>query len=101
RFGVRHHLAVLDHCVQGRPHQIQVIVVTGDGGGGQRGDHGGRADAVPAVRPGPAVVPAVPAPVQQAADHPVRPRVVRDDAVVRCGTLTLRAGVLLVTVAVA
>src|SRR5207249_3011322 len=101
RFGVRHHLAVPGHRVQGGTHQIQVAVVAGGGGGGQRGDGGGGADAVPAVRPGPAVVPAVPAPVQEAADHAVRPDVVRDDAVVRRGALAPCAGVLLDPVAVA
>ena len=101
RFGERHHLAAGDHRVQGRAQQIQVAVVAGGGGSGQRGDRGGATDAVPAVRPGPAVVPAVPAPAEQAADHPVRADVVRHDPVVRGGALPPRADVLLDPVPVA
>jgi hypothetical protein len=40
--GERHHLAVLDHRVQGRAQQIQVTVVAGGGGSGQDGDGDGR-----------------------------------------------------------
>src|SRR6185437_16385353 len=46
------------------------------------------------MRPGPAVVPAVPAAIQQAADGAVRADVVRDDAAVGEGALSPRPDVL-------
>ncbi len=100
-FGERHQLGLGGQGIQGRAHQIQVTVVAGHGGSCQGGDGGGGAHAVPSVRPGPAVMPSVPAPAEQAADHAVRADVVREDPLVRGGTLAPRADILLDPVPVA
>ena len=99
--GERHDLAVGDDLVQGGADQVEEGVVAGGGGARQGGDHRGVPDAVPAVRPRPAVVPAVPAALQQPADGAVRRDVVRHDPAVGGRALPPRADVLGDPVAVA
>ncbi|MGC9542288.1 hypothetical protein [Streptomyces sp. UG1] len=101
RVGVGHHLGVTDEGVErGRDHG-EVVVVPGDRRRRERRHTGRVTHAVPAVRPGPAVVAAVPAALQQAAHDTVRARVVRDEATVGTGALAPRAHVLDDPVAVA
>ena len=83
RLGVGLDQALADDRVEGGPHQVEEGLVAGRGGSRQPGDRGRLADAVPAVRPAPAVVAAVPAAVEPAADHAVRADVVRKHAAVR------------------
>ena len=83
RLGVGLDQALADDRVEGGPHQVEEGLVAGRGGSRQPGDRGRLTDAVPAVRPAPAVVAAVPAAVEPAADHAVRTDVVRKHAAVR------------------